>query len=62
MTQPLFPSTVGTKSHSAQFLTMKTVVKKTENDAQTGPRCLDKAVLAPVGGGGGSGSTTCDAS
>ena len=36
MTQPLFPSTIGTQSHSAKFLTMKTVVRKPqENDGQT---------------------------
>ena len=46
MTQPLFPSTIGTQSHSAKFLTMKTVVRKNQtNNGQTGSRCLDKAVL-----------------
>ena len=30
MTQPLFPSTTGTQSRSAKFLTMKTVVRKTQ--------------------------------
>ena len=46
MTQPLFPSTIGTQSRSAKFLTMKTVVRKNqENDSQTGSRCLDKVVL-----------------
>ena len=36
MTQPLFPSTIGTQSHSPKFLTMKTVVRKPQkNDGQT---------------------------
>ena len=36
MTQPLFPSTIGTQSRSAKFLTRKTVVRKTQkNDGQT---------------------------
>ena len=36
MTQPLFPSTIGAQSQSAKFLTMKTVVRKTQkNDSQT---------------------------
>ena len=36
MPQPLFPSTIGTQSRSAKFLTMKTVVRKTqENDSHT---------------------------
>ena len=36
MTQPLFPSTIGTQSRSARFLTMKTVVRKLQkNDSQT---------------------------
>ena len=29
MTQPLFPSTIGTQSRSVKFLTIKTVVRKT---------------------------------
>ena len=29
MTQPLFPSTIGTESRSAKFLTIKTLVRKT---------------------------------
>ena len=47
MTQPLFPSTIGTQSRSAKFLTIKTVV-----DGQTRSRCLDKAVLPQRRGGG----------
>ena len=36
MTQPLFPSTIGTQSRSAKFLTMKTVVRKPhKNDGLT---------------------------
>ena len=51
MTQRLFPSTIGTQSRSAEFLTMKTMVRK--NQKNNGPtRCLDKAVLAAGGGGG----------
>ena len=58
MTQPVFPSTIGTQSRSAKFLTMKTVVRKAQkNDGQTGSWCLDKAVLAE-GGGGVLGQTT----
>ena len=54
MTQPLFPSTIGTQPRSAKFLTMKTVVRKNQkNKGQTGSRCLDKGVLAPGRGGGG---------
>jgi hypothetical protein len=52
MTQPLFPSTIGTQSRSAKFLTMKTVVRKTQKyDGQIGSWCLGKAVLAQVGEG-----------
>ena len=37
MTQPLFPSTISTQPRSAKFLTMKTVVAKTQkNDSKTG--------------------------
>ena len=54
MTQPLFPSTSGTQSRFAYFLTVKAVVRKFgKSDGQTGSRCLDKAVL-PQGGGGGT--------
>ena len=36
MTQPLFPSGIGTQSRSTKFLTMKTVFRKTQkNDGQT---------------------------
>ena len=52
MTQPLFPSTIGTQSRFANFLTVKAVVRKFgKSDSQTGSRCLDKAVLAQRGGG-----------
>ena len=42
MTQPLFPSKIGTQSRSAKFLTMKTVVRKpqkNEGQAQTHVLC-----------------------
>ena len=46
MTQPLFPSTIGTQSRFAYFLTVEAVVRKFgKTDGQTGSRCLDKAVL-----------------
>ena len=48
MTQPLFPCTIGTKSRSAKFLTIKIVVR----NGHTGSRCLHKAVLPQKGGGG----------
>ena len=52
MTQPLFPSTIGTQSRFACFLTVKAVVRKFgKSDGQTRSRCLDKAVLAQGGGG-----------
>ena len=52
MAQPLFPSTIGTQSHSAKFLTITTVVRKTTvRSGQTGSRCLDEAVLPQRGGG-----------
>ena len=36
MAQPLFPSTIGTQSRSTKSLTMKTVVRKLqENEGQT---------------------------
>ena len=51
MTQPLFPSTIGTQSCFSYFLTVKAVVRKFgKSDGQTS---LDKAVLAQRGGGGG---------
>ena len=51
MTQPIFPSTIGTQSCFANFLTVKAVVRKFgKSDGQTGSRCLDKAVLAQGGG------------
>ena len=53
MRQPLFPSTIGTQSLFAQFLTVKAVVRKFgKSDGQTGSWCLDKAALAQGGGGG----------
>ena len=53
MKQPLFPSTIGTQTRLAYFLTVKAVVTKFgKSDGQTGSRCLDKAVLAQRGGGG----------
>ena len=56
MTQPLFPSTIGTQSRSAKFLTMETLVRKNqENNGQTMSRYLDKAVHAQGGRGGGGG-------
>ena len=52
MKQPLFPSTIGTQSRFAYFLTVKAEVRKFgQSDGQTGSWCLDKAVL-PQGGGG----------
>ena len=52
MTQPLFPSTIGTPSRFAKFLIIKTVVRKFgKSDGQTGSPCLDKAVLVQGGGG-----------
>ena len=53
MKQPLFPSTTGTQSRCAYFLTAKAVVRTFgKSDGQTGSRCLDKAVLVQEGGGG----------
>ena len=52
MKQPLFPSTIGTQSRFAYFLTVKAVVRKLgKSDGQTGSWCLDKEVLARGGGG-----------
>ena len=52
MKQPLFPSTIGTQSRFAYFLTAKAVVRKFgKSNGQTGSWCLDKAVLAQGGGG-----------
>ena len=52
MKQPLFPSTIGTQSRFAYFLTVKAEVRKFgKSDGQTGSWCLDKAVLAQGGGG-----------
>ena len=51
MKQPLFPSTIGTQSRFAYFLTVKAVVRKFgKSDGQTGSWCLDKAVPAQGGG------------
>ena len=52
MKQPLFPSTIGTQSRFAYFLTVKVVVRKfSKSDGQARSRCFDKAVLAQGGGG-----------
>ena len=52
MKQPVFPSTIGTQSRLAYFLTVKAVVRNVgRSDGQTGSWCLDKAVLAQMGGG-----------
>ena len=52
MTRPLFPSTIGTQSRFAEFLTIKTVVRKFgKSDGQSGFRCFDRTVLAQGGGG-----------
>ena len=60
MKHPLFPSTIGTQSHFAYFLTVKAVVRKFfgKSDGRTGSWCLDKAVLAHGGGGGYFRTTT----
>ena len=53
MKQPLFPSTFGTQSHFAFFLTVKAVVRKFgKSDGQTVSWCSDKAVPAQWRGGG----------
>ena len=53
MTQPFFPCTISAQSRNNEFLTIKTVVRKThQNNGHTGSSCLDKAVLAQRGGGG----------
>ena len=53
MIQSPFPSTIAPQPRHIKFLTTKTVVRKNqENDGQTGDWCLDKPVLAQVGGGG----------
>ena len=53
MTQPFFPSTISAQSRNNEFLTIKTVVRKThQNNGDTGSSYLDKAVLAQGGGGG----------
>ena len=52
MTQPFFPCTISAQSGNNEFLTIKTVVRKThQNNGHTGSSCLDKAVLAQGGGG-----------
>ena len=54
MTQPFFASTISAQSRNNEFLTIKTVVRKThQNNGHTGSSCLDKAVLAQGRGGGG---------
>ena len=53
MTQPFFPCTISAQSRNNEFLTIKTMVRKThQNNGHTGSSCLDKAVLAQGGGGG----------
>ena len=52
MTYPFFLSTISAQSRNNEFLTIKTVVRKThQNNGHTGSSCLDKAVLAQGGGG-----------
>ena len=52
MTQPFFPCTISAQSRNNEFLTIKTMVRKThQNNGHTGSSCLDKAVLAQGGGG-----------
>ena len=52
MTQPFFPCTISAQSRNNEFLTIKTVVRKThQNNGHTGSSCLDKAMLAQGGGG-----------
>ena len=60
MTQPLFPSTIGTQSCFAKFLTIKTVVRKFgKSDGQTGPGALTRQCLRKGGRGeGGQGACT----
>ena len=56
MTQPFFPCTISAQSRNNKFLTIEIVVRKThQNNGHTGSSCLDKAVLAQGGGGGGTG-------
>ena len=51
MTQPFFPCTISAQSRNDEFLTIKTVVRRThQNNGHTGSSCLDKAVLAQGGG------------
>ena len=51
MTQPFFPCTISAQSRNNEFLTIKTVVRKThQNNSHTGSSCLDKAVVAQGGG------------
>ena len=47
MTQPFFPCTISAQSRNNEFLTIRSVVRKThQNNGHTGSSCLDKAVLA----------------
>ena len=47
MKQPLVPSTIGTRSRFAYFLTVKAAVRKFgKSDGQTRSWCIDNAVLA----------------
>ena len=52
MTQSFSPCTISAQSRNNEFLTIKTVVRKThQNNGHTGSSCLDKAVLAQGGAG-----------
>ena len=60
MTQPFFPCTIRAQSRNNEFLTIKSVVRKThQNNGYTGSSCLDKAVLAQGGGGYPPSLPTC---
>ena len=49
MTQPLFPSTIGTQSRSAKFLTTKNVVRRTT--VRPGPGAQTRWCFRKGGGG-----------
>ena len=49
MTQPLFPSTIGTQSRSVKFLTIKTAVRKTT--VRPGPGAWTRRCFRKAGGG-----------
>ena len=45
MKQPFFPSTIGTQSHFAYFVTVKAMVRKFgKSDGQTGSWCLGECL------------------